>query len=158
MLSLVTGGSMPMRRVEHRNDRDQEHIRRRQEREVTSEDPEFIVHTRAVDHSFWLRVSYLLDKYKLLWWILVAFLISLGFDFRTPASNYKMLSTRIDTVASRVDSMFAENRKAALSRDKIETKLDVLITFRCLEQNQRDLVLAGVDCSKFTVNQKVSPK
>lgn len=145
-----------MANVRSRQDEDNEDVRRRQSAEKDGD--EYFVHTRSADRSVWLKLSYLIEKYRVLWYIVIGFLVSMGFNFKTPAENYKELSVRIDTVNVRVDSMFAENRRAAMSREKFDAKIDLLLKFQCLSQSQRDLTIAGVDCGKLGINPKLLPQ
>lgn len=144
-----------MSTIRSRRDEDNEETRRRQKEETEGDD--YFVHTRSTDRSAWLKISYAIEKYRVIWYIVVGILVAMGFDFRTPADANRRLSARIDTVNTRVDSIFAENRRAALSREKFDAKIDLLLKFQCLQQSERDLTIAGVDCKQFGINPKVSP-
>lgn len=136
--------------VRPRNAEENEVVQRRQQEELEDGDG-YYVHTRAEDRSFWLRISYILEKYRLLWYILTGVLVSMGFNFKTPAQTTHELSARIDMVSVRVDSISADNRRSVISQDKLDSKLDMLLKFQCLSQAQRDLTLAGVDCARLGV-------
>lgn len=146
-----------MQRVTKRGDEDNRAVRERQSREA-DEDADYFVHTRSTDRSLLLKISYIIDKYRLFWYAMFWFLVAVGFDFKTPAANYHELSVRIDTANIRIDSMFSDLRRSSASREKTEAKIDLLLKFQCLAQAQRDLTLAGVDCSKLGVNEKLLPK
>jgi hypothetical protein len=127
-------------------------VRERQQQEIEDGPmgPEYVVHTRATDFSFWVRVGYLLDKYKLLVYLVFMALIALGFDFKTPAQNNKMLNTRIDSLVN-------ARRQDAEKAQRIEQKLDILITLKCLEPrtegSTRDLRLVRLNCDDFVQPQ-----
>ena len=143
----------------HIEKRDEEARRRIQDRQLQeAEDgpmgPEYVVHTRAADFSFWVRVGYILDKYKLLVYIGFMALIALGFDFKTPAQNNKMLNTRIDSLVN-------ARRMDAEKAQRIEQKLDILITLKCLEPRSaatsRDLQLVRLNCDTYVKLQPDVP-
>jgi hypothetical protein len=135
-----------MAHIEKRDEEERRRIRDRQNQEAEEDimGPEYVVHTRATDFSFWVRVGYLLDKYKLLVYLVFMGLIAFGFDFKTPAQNNKLLSMRIDSMAVAL-------RKQDAERAMTNRKLDVLITLACMQQKPRDMQLAQVDCTKFIV-------
>jgi hypothetical protein len=143
-------------RVRRHSDEDNPDVRQRQSREV--DDPDYYVHTRVEDRSLLLRISYYIDKYRLIWYIIIGAAVSFGFDFKTPASANHELKARVDTVNMRVDSMVAENRRASVARDKVDAKIDLLLKFQCLQQSQRDLTIAGVDCKLFGIDPRIGPR
>lgn len=140
-----------MTRIEHHSDEEREVIRDRQKREA-EDSSEYIVHTRAVDRSLWLQVSFLMDKYKPLVWILGWFLIAMGFGFKTPKANYDELRQEIAVVRAQV-------QRDSVQKSEIQGMLQVLIRFKCIEMQvtPRDMQLAGVDCGKFISAYPSSP-
>lgn len=132
-----------MSRVEHRSPEDQEAINERQRKEV-DQSSEYIVHTRAVDRSAWLQLSYMLEKYKVIIWAVGWFLVASGFGWKTPKANYDELRSEIAVVRQQV-------QRDSVQKSEIQQMLRVLITFKCLDvqTTQRDMQLAGVDCTKY---------
>jgi hypothetical protein len=133
-----------MTRIEHHSPEEREVIRERQKKEA-DDSSEYIVHTRAVDRSLWLQVSFMLEKYRPLVWIIGWFLIAMGFGFKTPKANYEELRQEIAVVRSQV-------QRDSVQKSEIQSMLRVLITFKCIEMQAtpRDMQIAGVDCSRFT--------
>lgn len=70
---------------------------------------------RQEDQSFWFKTSFLLTKYKILVWLVGAFLLALGFDFKTPAMAMRALQNQIDTLRSSRDTMLVKQNE--LRRD-----------------------------------------
>jgi hypothetical protein len=139
-------------RVTHHSEAERKAIAERQEKEVANSS-EYIVQTRSEDHSFLLKLSYQFEKYRVLFYIILGGLIAFGFDFKTPAQNNKILSDRIEQVAKENQAALSEVSKqtaaAEVSRTNIERKIDMLIMFRCIDQNKRDMILAGIDCTEY---------
>jgi hypothetical protein len=54
--------------------------------------------------------SYMMTKYKLLWWILGVMALAFGFDFKTPAMAQKALQAQVDTIKRDVDTLFARQK------------------------------------------------
>lgn len=126
---------------DRKNPHERHKIEERQQQEITAEN-ETYVFTRSSDFSVWSRSAAFFEKYKVLWYLILGIMFSLGFGFRTPAQYYNDLS-------SRVDQLGKQAQEAERARQNLERKLDILITFRCLDQNARELSIAGLDCSKF---------
>lgn len=106
-------------------------------------DPDYFVHTRAEDRSFWIKTAYYAEKYKILVWIVGMFLIAIGFDFKLPSTRFSELDKKVDGAIRRIDESDAR-------RDTINAKLDALITFKCLETtNPRDMQLARINCTSY---------
>lgn len=133
---------MTPHRIEHHSPEEKEVITERQRKEVENSS-EYIVHTRAEDRSLMLQVSYFLDKYRPLTWLLGWFLIALGFGFKTPQQNYDELRAEIAVVRSQV-------QRDSAQKAEMTGMLQVLIRFKCLEvASPRDMQLAGVNCARF---------
>jgi hypothetical protein len=132
-----------MTRIEHHTQEEREAIKDRQRKE-TSDSSEYIVHTRAVDRSLWLQISFLMEKYKALVWLAGWFLIAMGFGFKTPKANYDELRQEIAVVRAQV-------QRDSVQKSEIQGMLQVLIRFKCIEMSTtpRDMQVAGVDCGRF---------
>jgi hypothetical protein len=139
---------MPHRITSHTPE-EQETIEARQRAEKEG-NSEYIVLSRAEDRNFFLRMSYTWEKYRVLIYLAMAFLVAMGFDFKTPAQNYKILSDRIDVIAAQV-------RRDSAAKAEISHQLDILITFQCMSQNPRDMTIARVDCTKY-ITSPMQPK
>jgi G:T-mismatch repair DNA endonuclease (very short patch repair protein) len=135
-----------MQRVRHTPE-ELEEIKQRQEDELREggKDSEYIVLSRSEDHSFFLRLSYVLDKYKVLIYLAGLFLVAMGFGFKTPKANYDELRAEIAIVRQQV-------QRDSIQKSEIQSALRVLIIFKCIETaaTPRDMQLAGVDCYKYT--------
>lgn len=123
----------------------QERQREEVERDMTK-GADYFVRTRSADFSIWAQISFYLDKYRLILYVVIAALVALGFDFKTPAQTYKVMNNRIDTLALTV-----EKSSAASSQQNV--KLDALLRLACLQQQPRDMQLAGVNCPYLLNNQ-----
>lgn len=130
---------MPM---DYKRDSERRRIRERQEHEV--EGNETYVMTRSADHSVWAKSAAWLERYKLLWYVLVGIGMALGFGFKTPNQYYRELNTRVDELSRTQATQIKQ--------------LDVLIKFQCLNQSDRDMSIAGIDCSKFVNPNLVRPR
>jgi hypothetical protein len=133
-----------MRHVEHRSSEENEAIHARQQREVEGDSSEYIVHTRSVDRSLWLQISYALEKYKVLLYLGGSFLVASGYGWKTPKANYEELREEIAVVRQQV-------QRDSVQKSEIQQMLRVLITFKCIESqaSPRDMQIAGVDCAKY---------
>lgn len=142
-----------MKPIDHRSRAEQEAIRERQRKEASRTD-EFespYVMTRSADFGIFARTAYFLDRYKLIWYLIFTAILAIGFDFKTPAQHYNELRDRIVALET-------ENQKAEAGRVRLDKKLDALLIFQCLSQSERDLLLAGMDCSKMSSQPKVQVK
>lgn len=129
---------------------DKRRIEERQQMEVSGESETYVM-TRAADHSLWGKSSAFIERYRLLWTILFGIMLALGFDFKTPAQFYKEVNDRVDVLSKNA-------RNADAARDSLSRKLDILITFRCLDQTNREMAIAGVDCSHYINSTLTRPK
>lgn len=126
---------------DRKNPSERHQVEDRQHKEVTGE-AETYVFTRSADFSFWAKSAAFYEKYKVLWFLFWGFLLALGFDFKTPSQFYKELKQQVTTLEKK-------SGDAEVAREKLDRKLNILITFRCLEQDERDMSIAGVDCSAY---------
>jgi len=135
-----------MTHIEHRSTKEQKEIHDRQQREVegSTDSSEYIVHTRAVDRSIWLQLSYTIEKYRALFYAGAVLLAASGFDWKTPKANFDEIRAEIAVVKLQV-------QRDSIQKSEIQGMLRVLITFKCLETQAtpRDMQLAGVDCSRY---------
>lgn len=86
---------------------------------------------REEDRSFWAASAYYAEKYKLLVWLAVIFLLALGFDFKLPGQQMKRMQQEIDTLQIQI------------------SKVDLLLRVRCLDKQPGDdvkLLAAGINC------------
>jgi hypothetical protein len=102
------------------------------------------VYSRAEDRSFWARTSATIDKYKLIWWAVGAFVVSAGFGFRTPVQALGEIHAEIDTLQS-------QQQVGKRERTLLEQKIDALLRLECVKarkENRLDeVVLAGINCT-----------
>lgn len=138
---------MPMRRF---TSDEQRAIEERQRQEIEGGDTTYVM-TRLEDRSIWIRSGAFFEKYKILFYIITGILLALGFDFKTPRQFYAELQQR-------VDQQTIEVKQAQRKADTLSRKIDVLITFKCLEQDSRDMTIAGLDCSKYLNSNNVRLK
>lgn len=80
---------------------------------------------RAEDQSFWFRTAYLAEKYKLLVWLAVLFLLAFGFDFKTPAQAMGVLQQQINVLRADRDSLML--RQGDIRRDIRDLKFLVCL-------------------------------
>ncbi len=97
---------------------------------------------RAEDKSVWFRISFALEKYKVLVYAVVAGLIALGFDFKTPAQASLELRAQIAELRVQVASLQADNLRQTASVSK-------LLRLYCLDSRipARDKDLVELDCT-----------
>jgi hypothetical protein len=138
-----------MAHFEHHSSEERRVIEDRQQQEVErpmSKGPEYFVRTRTEDFSIWAQIGFYLDKYKLILYLLIAALVALGFDFKTPAQTYKIMNDRIDTLALTV-------QRGSTASTQQNLKLDALLRLACIQQQPRDMQLAGVNCGALITIQ-----
>lgn len=123
----------------------------------SDEDPTY-VYSRAEDRSRWMRVSYVLDKYKVLFYIGVAIAVSAGYGFKTPKTamdEVRASISRLDTASNRrIDSTNA--RLAAIER--LTVSVEAMVRIRCVESPPETLRLAGIDCGAWLNNTPPRPR
>lgn len=136
---------MPMRKL---TPEERKTIEDRQQAELEG-DTTYVM-TRAEDRSFWIRAGAFYEKYKLIFILLAGALLALGFDFKTPKQFYADLESKVNEQARQM-------REAEIDRRELSRKLDVLITFRCLEQTVREMAIAGVKCTEYITNPNSNP-
>lgn len=85
---------------------------------------------RTGDNSVWIKTAYALDKYRLLVYLIGAFLIAIGFDFQTPAMAMKAQRRAIDSLHRRVDTV--ETREKSNS-----ALLKVNLQITCLDHQEQ---------------------
>ncbi len=126
--------------LERKTARERHEILERQQKEL--EGDETYVMTRSADHSFWVRSGIFLERYKVIWYLILGVGLALGFDFKTPRQFYAELQRQVDSQAKQLI-------EADRDRKVLNDKLDILIRFRCLDQTGREMSIAGVDCTKY---------
>jgi hypothetical protein len=116
------------------------------------------VFMRAEDRSPWMRLSFLLDKYKSLVYLGGFAMLALGFDFKTPKTAFAELRGNIIENRQHNDSAFQAMSNRIANLETIAVNLDALMRIRCVELSAkpRDLMLAGIDCSHW-VPMKTTP-
>lgn len=100
------------------------------------------VYTRAEDRSTWTHLSYLLDKYRLLVWLIWGVLIAFGFDFKTPAMASKETTAKLDSLRLRMD-------RQERYMESTQQGLNTLVRLRCLDVSVTSKTLveaAGLTC------------
>ncbi len=103
---------------------------------------------RKNDGDFLGKLAELKERFWPITWLLVAFLVALGFDFKLPSQKFFELQSQINSVKADV----IEGKK---DREAIAYKVDMLLRIKCIEnttpgvRNPIDLRLAGVDCQKL---------
>jgi hypothetical protein len=118
---------------------------RRRGGEVPGGDPDTTyVYMRAEDRSPFMRATYLWDKYRLIIYAVVGYLLASGYEWRTPAQHNKMVKVEIDSLRS---VMLKEKQATS----ELERKLDILIRFRCLEiaKDPGLGALIDLDCESY---------
>lgn len=108
---------------------------------IQKDDDRYVM-SRAEDRSVWIRTAYVLEKYKILVWILICIAIAVGFDFKTPHMVFADLQDQIVANKRFVDSTVVPRIQVT------DTKLDVLLKLNCLNKSLTDaqLALAGLNC------------
>ena len=112
---------------------------------VEGEDTTYVM-SRSEDRSLFVKAAWWTEKYRIVIWPVVIFLLAAGFDFKTPKQIFH-------EIYGRLDSLEAKNREAITDRKGIEDKIDALIRLRCFELQGKNLesqaLLAGLDCNAF---------
>jgi hypothetical protein len=92
---------------------------------------------RAADQSNWVRTSEFLERYKLLVYLVVTFLLALGFDFKLPGQTMKNMQVQIDELKTTWVEM--------------QSKQDIELRLFCVngQYTEKDKQLAGLDCVKI---------
>lgn len=85
---------------------------------------------RTGDNSIWSRSAEVLSKYRLLVYLVGAFLIAIGFDFQTPAMAMKAQRVAIDSLRTRVDGVESQQRS---NSELIRTNLQIT----CLDHQEQ---------------------
>lgn len=88
------------------------------------------VQMRAADRSPWLRITYTLEKYKIVVYLTGMFLLALGFDFKFPSQVMHAQQLQINSNTKRLDSLNAD-----LSQAKIA--LQQLLQLSCLDHKDQ---------------------
>jgi len=100
-------------------------MQKRREHDDTGENQTY-VYTRAEDRSQWIRLSYILDKYKPIIWLLWAAAIAFGFGFKTPKQAIAEVKDSVDSVKVRTATL------EMLVRSQHED-IQNLLRLRCLD-------------------------
>lgn len=103
-------------------------MQKRREHDDHGEDQTYVF-TRAEDRSNWIRLSYILDKYKPIVWLIMASLIAMGFGFKTPKQALGEVKDSVDSVKVRVTSLESMVR---MQHQDIQN----LLRLRCLDTNK----------------------
>ena len=98
---------------------------------------------RAEDRSLWARSAFLLEKYKVLVWIIGILLIAIGFQFKTPSMIVDDLQGQITANKHTEDSVLAPRV------NNLDSKIDVLLRLRCIDKNltEEQRALVGLNCA-----------
>lgn len=90
---------------------------------------------RKEDKAFWAYFDYFTTKYKLPLWLLVWFIVALGFSFKTPAQIVHELQTQIDELK--------------IAKKTLEDKVDILLRLSCFNEKttEQQKRLSGLNCN-----------
>jgi hypothetical protein len=102
------------------------------------------VFSRAEDRSPLMRASFLWEKYRLIIYGVLGYLLASGYEWRTPAQHNSIVRAQIDSLGKMIR---VEQQRAAA----YERKLDILIRFRCIEiaKDPTTAALIDLDCDSF---------
>ena len=95
--------------------------------------------------TIWTALNQWFGRYRIIWWIAVAILLALGFDFKTPAAQFAQNRLAIDSMRHRVDSIV----KVQASRDLVSVGLARYFCFRDRPGAQLFLPCAGLNSGGF---------
>jgi hypothetical protein len=92
----------------------------------TVEPDERFVRARVEDRSWWIRVSYVMEKYRALIYLVVASLVYFGFGVRTPKSQFEELGAKVDAtkvqLQTQIDTLKIQ-READLKDRATQTRM-----------------------------------
>lgn len=120
------------------------------------ENGEYIyVHKRADDRSLWVKAAYWREKYAPLIWLVIAFLVALGFEFKTPRTIVREsvgeMKADVAKIQTQLDTVRLHERNADQERETITRMLRYLVAKECLQamsdrNSERGMQLAGINC------------
>lgn len=100
------------------------------------------VRSRSEDRSIFVRITYTLEKYKIIVWLIGVLLVALGFDFRTPKAQFDEIKTSIEHTKAdlqvQIDSVKRKQTDGFNAR-----ALEFLIRTRCSEMTDKDIYRLG---------------
>lgn len=104
------------------------------------------VFSRSEDRSVLAHIAYLKDKFFIIWAPALALIMAMGFGFKTPAQTTAILQAQIDSTTRKMKELDSVQHR-------MEQKIDMILKINCLAVKipQKDLILAGLDCSRITL-------
>lgn len=113
-------------------------------RENVEPDERYVM-SRAEDRSLWIRAAYILEKYKVLVWLIGFTLVAIGFQFKTPGMIVSELQTQITSNKAMVD-------KIVIPRvDSLQSNITVLLKLQCIDSKltPQQRALVGLNCKNL---------
>lgn len=101
---------------------------------------------RASDFSAWLRIAEILAKYRIVVWIIFLAFIAFGFDFKTPAQAFDEVRKTQAKHQAQIDTLFRRDDQKIVLLKEVDTKLDKLLRYQCLNATAREAVT--LDCRR----------
>lgn len=88
----------------------------------------------------------LIYQFRFLWWIAIAVLIALGFDFKTPAQHFKDMESEYAQAYSKLDGRMTNVEH---QHDQIERYLGALSIAMCIDRPRRETRLMELPCDSL---------
>lgn len=109
-------------------------------RRTDPDGPEF--HERATDTDFWARTAQAIDRYKILWLVLMALSAWLGSHLMQPLKAVPVMAQQI-RVLQASDSVAGEERR------EIKRAVAILTRIQCFNIPRDDRLKYDVDCGEI---------
>jgi hypothetical protein len=108
---------------------------------------------REEDRSLITRFNEAMTRWRLAIWLVATLALMAGFDWKTPASQFKDINEKIDRVDHRlqvqVDTLKAQVVSGSSDRAEIRKLLESIARGQCLDRSPREASLMGLDCRKL---------
>lgn len=98
--------------------------------------------SRSEDRSIWIRIAYILEKYKILVWLVGVLLVGLGFDFRTPKAQFDEIKASIQSTREELQTQI-DSVKRKQSDGFNARAIEFLIRTKCSDMTDKEIYRLG---------------
>jgi hypothetical protein len=115
------------------------------------EEDTYYVYRREEDRSLWIKASWFIEKYRVLFLVAGAALIAFGFGFKTPKTQFEELNQRQAVMQKQIDDARTEISKSQSERDELQRLLKTVIRLQCMDKSPYEIgLMPDVDCEGYS--------
>jgi hypothetical protein len=111
----------------------------------------YYVYRREEDRSFWIKASWFIEKYRILFLLAGAVLIAFGFGFKTPKAQFDDLKSQQALLQQQINGQKEELIKSRQERIELQGLLETIVRLQCMDHSPYEIALMPeVDCKGYS--------